>query len=68
MKDGVSLAGYAMTKYTYEEILCSNDSRESYILNYERFTRELKRFGFLEAYLIHNKNLNAIKQDLMPLN
>lgn len=67
MEDGVSLTGYAMTNYTYEEILCDKSIRTSYLTNYERYTRELKRFGFFEAYLIHIGNLNSIKKDLEQL-
>lgn len=67
MNDGVSLTGYAMTNYTYEEILCDKNFRTSYLANYERYTQELKRFGFFEAYLIHKSNLNSIKKDLSQL-
>lgn len=56
-----------MTNYTFEKILSDEHTRKSYLLNYERLTQELKRFGFFEAYLIHKENLNIIKKEISLL-
>lgn len=57
-----------MQKYTYERVMASERLQKEFLHHYDRLISHLKKFGYIEAAIIHSKNRKMLIDEIALLN
>lgn len=59
--------GYAMTNYTYEELVLNINKREMFFDTYDLMISDLVKHGYLQPAIVHKRNRKRIYEEISSL-